>query len=181
MDEKLIWTQVISLPWHKWRSRAMKSYSLTLSCGRALKVATWPKPKVMRVLHQILLLLLHRCSFFRLAPVQWSVPMVGCSGACCCRAASGSAELLHSHKTSSGLCSLPQRRLHSSLSEPQAQGAIVIQPLTAQSSRFRGERLHVWHSTLTSPAKLDAKQINTHLCREKKNLVDNSLTAAFTF
>ena len=144
----------------------------------ALKVATWPKPKVMRVLHQILLLL-HRCSFFRLAPVQWSVPMVGCSGACC-RAASGS-ELLHSHKTSSGLCSLPQPRLHSSLSEPQAQGAIVIQPLTAQSSRFRGERLHVWHSTLTSPAKLDAKQINTHLCREKKNLVDNSLTAAFTF
>ena len=51
--------------------------------------------RLMHALHQIL----HRCSFLRRLPaaVRWSVAMVGCSG----------SALLHSHKTSSRLCSLP--------------------------------------------------------------------------
>jgi hypothetical protein len=113
----------------------MKSYSVTLSCGR---VESCYLAKANG----------NEC----LAPDSAAAPffalgtssVIGADGwVQCLPACRATLAELHSHKTSSGLCSLPQRRLHSSLSEPQAEGAIVIQPLTAQSSRFRGERLHV--------------------------------------
>ena len=85
--------------------------------------------KLKSVLHQILLLL-HRCSFLRLAAVQWSLALVGCSGW------SADLRLCCTHTRPVLGFVVCHRRLHSSLSEPQAEGGIVmIRPLTAQSSR----------------------------------------------
>ena len=92
--------------------------------------------------------------FCALAAVQWSVEMVVLLGALPPRSRVQRAE--KSHKTSSGLCSLPPPSAppQSAQPGPRAQGAIVIQPLTAQLSRWGwGECLRVCFEGLDQRSK----------------------------
>ena len=124
---------------------ALKPHSITSKCG-----VDSIKQAATCVLQQNL----HRCSFF--APwQQFSDLSRWLLGALPPRSQVQRAE--KSHKTSSGLCSLPPPSAppQSAQAGPRAQGAIVIQPLTAQLSRWSwGECLRVCFEGLDQRSKI---------------------------